>query len=135
MRLALATLVLTLAVGVGGTPALASVTPSASLVATPPAFNAGGTYQIFQSNGAAPRLTLNQNAQGTLTGRATYSGIAGTVEQGFVDGPYILLVIAWSNRTKTRYIGSLGTDRRLTGVATGVTNPASHATWRTTRTF
>jgi hypothetical protein len=52
-----------------------------------------------------------------------------------VDGPHVLLAITWSDRAKSRHIGSLGGDRRLSGVVTGIASPSSQANWRTTRTF
>lgn len=66
---------------------------------------------------------------------ASYGSTTGTFEQGFVDGTYIEFVIAWSNGSKGRYIGSLGADRRLGGVSTDLAHPESQATWASNRTF
>ncbi|MEU8686615.1 hypothetical protein [Streptomyces sp. NPDC048611] len=99
-------------------------------------FNVGGFWTIYQSNSANATLAVTQDAQGNLTGTARAgSSTTGTIEQGFVDGNFIYFVIAWSDGSKGRYIGSRGSDGSLSGVSTDLTHPTSQATWYTTWTF
>ncbi|EPH41852.1 hypothetical protein ABT390_06010 [Streptomyces aurantiacus] len=141
VRLAVPAVATALAVGLGGLAlapaALASGThaqaPSSSAEA--PAFDASGTWGITQSNGLHPTVVVSQDAQGQLTGTASVGSTTGTFEQGFVDGTYIEFVIDWSNGSKGRYIGDLGSDRRLSGVGTDLAHPGSQATWVSNRTF
>lgn len=46
-----------------------------------------------------------------------------------------VFVIAWSDGARGRYIGSRGSDGRLSRVTTDLAHPASQATWYTTWTF
>ncbi|MEU7135739.1 hypothetical protein [Streptomyces sp. NPDC046261] len=146
MRTRFATVLLALTVGLGGTlaPAAATAHPhsapaSVARVVKAPGFNASGTWTMYQSNLINATLTVTQDAQGNLTGTArkgsTTGSVTGTIEQGFVDGNYIYFVIPWTDGTRGRCIGSLGTDRRLSGVTTDVAHPTSQATWYTTQTF
>ncbi|MEV4002922.1 hypothetical protein [Actinomadura sp. NPDC049753] len=41
----------------------------------------------------------------------------------------------WFNGTRGRYDGSLGGDRRLSGITFDLNHPSSQATWSTSRTF
>ncbi|WP_405656226.1 hypothetical protein [Streptomyces sp. RK9] len=116
-------------------PASASSASSVPSVKDAPAFDASGTWGVTQSNGFHPTVHVTQDALGKLSGTASYGGTTGTFEQGFVDGTYIEFVIAWSNGSKGRYIGSLGADRRLGGVGTDLAHPESQATWASNRTF
>ncbi|MGI5205567.1 hypothetical protein ACQEU6_28800 [Spirillospora sp. CA-108201] len=134
---------LALAVGAGGLalspgPALAASAAPASApsrVLAAPSFNASGVYQLFQSNGAAPRVNVTQDAGGRLFGSASFSDTVGTIEEGAVEGTGISFTIGWSNGSRGRYVGSLGSDRRLTGTTFDLTHPSSQATWFTDRTF
>ncbi|SEC62295.1 hypothetical protein SAMN05428945_3404 [Streptomyces sp. 2224.1] len=98
-------------------------------------FNVGGIWTIYQSNSSNATLSVTQDAQGRLTGIArSGSTTTGTIE-GFVDGTYLSFVISWSDGAKGRYIGSRGSDGRLSGVTTDLTHPTSQATWYTTWSF
>ncbi|MEU5237611.1 hypothetical protein ACH4UR_18195 [Streptomyces lydicus] len=144
MRVRLVTAAVALSVALGGTvlaaPAAqaaahrASVAPVAKAASA--GFNVGGIWTVYQSNSSNATLSVTQDAQGKLTGIArTGSTTTGTIEQGFVDGSYIYFVIAWSDGSKGRYIGSRGTDGRLSGVTSDLAHPSSQATWYTTWTF
>ncbi|MDT0457301.1 hypothetical protein RM550_16400 [Streptomyces sp. DSM 41527] len=144
MRVRLVTAAVALSVALGGAGLAAptaqaaahrpSVAPAAKAAA--PGFNVGGIWTLYQSNAWNATLSVAQDAQGNLSGIArTGSASTGTIEQGFVDGSYISFVIAWNNGTKGRYIGSRGTDGRLSGVTSQVGNPANQATWYTTWAF
>ncbi|MFD3419646.1 hypothetical protein [Streptomyces decoyicus] len=145
MRARLTTAAVALAVALGGitlAPAAqaagAAHRPSAAPLARAAAadFNVGGIWTIYQSNSANATLSVTQDAQGNLTGIArTGSSTTGTIEQGFVDGTFIYFVIAWNDGARGRYIGSRGTDGRLSGASTDLTQPTSQATWYTTWTF
>ncbi|WP_310725556.1 hypothetical protein [Streptomyces sp. N2A] len=144
MRARLTTAAVSLAVALGGitlAPAAQAATahrPSVSpLVGAAAAdFNVGGFWTIYQSNSANATLSVTQDAQGNLTGTArTGSSTTGSIEQGFVDGTSIYFVIAWSDGARGRYIGSRGSDGRLSGVTTDLAHPTSQATWYTTWTF
>ncbi|QCX74330.1 hypothetical protein C9F11_03135 [Streptomyces sp. YIM 121038] len=145
MRKRFTALALTLAVGLGGivlAPTAGAAPPgSGSAAAAPlvkaPGFNVTGTWGIYQSNEIHATLNVTQDAQGNLTGTAAKAvGTAtGPIEQGFVDGNYLYFVIPWTDGSKGRYIGSLGPDRRLSGVATDLSTPTSQADWNTVRTF
>ncbi|MEW1751700.1 hypothetical protein ACIQU1_22270 [Streptomyces angustmyceticus] len=144
MRARLATAAVALAVALGGVtlaPAAQAATahrpPVASLARTAGAgFQVGGFWTIYQSNSANATLSVAQDAEGNLTGTArTGSSTTGTIEQGFVDGSSIYFVIAWSDGSRGRYIGSRGSDGRLSGVTTDLAHPTSQATWYTTWTF
>ncbi|MFD9075304.1 hypothetical protein [Streptomyces lasiicapitis] len=141
-RLAVPAVTAALAISLGGPTlapaALASPAHAqapASSIKDAPAFDASGTWGITQSNGHRPTVHVSQDAQGKLSGTASFGNITGTFEQGFVDGTYIEFVISWSNGSKGRYIGSLDGDRRLNGVSTDLANPESQATWVSNRTF
>lgn len=121
--------------GVLAAPAAGASTTHSSHATLGPGFNAGGTWTVHQSNGLHPTLTLQQDSQGNLTGNATEGTNQGTVTNGFVDGDYISLRVDWTDGRKGRFIGSLRADRRLSGVTTDLTNPTSHATWISDRTF
>ncbi|MFC5744736.1 hypothetical protein [Actinomadura rugatobispora] len=143
IKLKLAAAALTLAAGTSGlalapsaalaAPAAPTSAPSRALAA--PAFNASGTYQLFQSNGAAPRVNVTQDGSGRLFGSASFGDTVGTIEEGAVEGTSISFTIGWSSGARGRYVGSLGSDRRLTGVTFDLTHPSSQATWFTNRTF
>ena len=144
MRVRLVPAAVALSVALGGTVLAApaaqaathrpSVAPAAK--AAEAGFNVGGIWTLYQSNSSNATLSVTQDAQGKLTGIArTGSATTGTIEQGFVDGSYLSFVIAWSDGSTGRYIGSRGTDRRLSGVTTDLAHPSSHATWYTTWTF
>lgn len=144
MRPRLTTAAVALVVALGGitlAPAAQAATahqPSAAPLVRAAAadFNAGGFWTIYQSNSANATLSVTQDAQGNLTGLArTGSSTTGTIEQGFVDGNSIYFVIAWSDGARGRYIGSRGSDGRLSGVSTDLAHPTSQATWYTTWTF
>ncbi|GGR89968.1 hypothetical protein GCM10010252_31080 [Streptomyces aureoverticillatus] len=140
-RLAVPAVAVALAVGLGSlalAPAAlaSSAHPQASSVsAEAPAFDASGTWGITQSNGLHPTVVVSQDALGNLTGTASVGSTTGTFEQGFVDGTYIEFVIDWNNGTRGRYIGELGSDRRLSGVGTDLAHPSSQTTWVSNRTF
>ncbi|WP_339155973.1 hypothetical protein [Actinomadura luteofluorescens] len=139
----LAATALTLAAGAGGLallPSAALAAPAAppsapGRVLGAPAFNAGGTYRLFQSNGAEPQVNVTQDGSGRLFGTASVGGAVGTIEQGAVEGASISFTIGWSDGARGRYVGSLGSDRRLTGITFDLTHPSSQATWFTDRTF
>ncbi|MEU8919190.1 hypothetical protein [Streptomyces nigrescens] len=144
MRTGLTTAALALAVALGGVtlaPAAQAAEahrPSVASLAGAAAadFNVGGFWTLYQSNSAHATLSVAQDAQGNLSGTArTGSSTTGTIEQGFVDGTSLYFVIAWSDGARGRYIGSRGSDGRLTGVATDLAHPTSQATWYTTWTF
>ncbi|MFI1182524.1 hypothetical protein ACH4UT_23625 [Streptomyces sp. NPDC020799] len=142
MRTKLAAAGLTLALSVGGTvlatTAGAITAPPASRTASvmAPGFYAGGTWQLYQSNGFTVTLNLTQDSSGSLYGSGYYGGTSGTVEYGaVVDGTSIYFTIGWSNGARGRYTGSLGSDRRLSGLAYDLNNPSAQASWSTTRVF
>ncbi|MFG2865921.1 hypothetical protein [Streptomyces sioyaensis] len=144
MRVRLVTAAVALSVALGGTvlaaPAAqaAAHRPSVAPVAkaAEAGFNVGGIWTLYQSNSSNTTLSVTQDAQGNLTGIAKAgSATTGTIEQGFVDGSYLYFVIAWSDGSKGRYIGSRGADGRLSGVSTDLAHPSSQATWYTTWTF
>ncbi|MGY5126452.1 hypothetical protein [Streptomyces nigrescens] len=144
MRARLTTAAVALAVALGGitlapaAQAAAAHRPSVAPLARAAAadFNVGGIWTIYQSNSANATLSVTQDAQGNLTGIArTGSSTTGTIEQGFVDGTSLYFVIAWSDGARGRYIGSRGSDGRLSGVTTDLAHPTSQATWYTTWTF
>ena len=144
-KLAAAGLTLALALAIGGTalsvPAAVAAAPSAASAAertatiTSPGFYAGGTWQLYQSNGIAVTLNVTQDGGGRLYGTGVFGGTVGTIEQGAVDGTAIYFTIGWSNGSKGRYTGSLGPDRRLSGTTFDLNNPTHQATWSTSRTF
>ncbi|GAA2285133.1 hypothetical protein GCM10010402_48340 [Actinomadura luteofluorescens] len=141
MRRKIVTTALALALSASG-PAL---TPTAANAAAPatapsralaaPAFNASGIYTIFQSRGGNVQVNVTQDGAGRLFGSAVYGSTAGTIEAGSVDGFTIFFIIGWFNGTRGRYDGSLGGDRRLSGITFDLNHPSSQATWSTTRTF
>ncbi|WP_405836591.1 hypothetical protein OG528_05345 [Streptomyces platensis] len=142
MRVRLVTAAVALSVALGGT---VLVAPAAQAAAHRPSavvakaaaagFNVGGIWTLYQSNSANVTLSVTQDGQGKLTGIArTGSATTGTIE-GFVDGSYLYFVIAWSDGSRGRYIGSRGADGRLSGVSTDLAHPSSQATWYTTWTF
>ncbi|MCF3144012.1 hypothetical protein IQ293_12250 [Streptomyces platensis] len=89
----------------------------------------------MRSDRGASALRSGGQGEGKLTGTArTGSATTGTID-GFVDGSYLSFVIAWSDGSRGRYIGSRGADGRLGGVSTDLTHPSSQATWYTTWTF
>jgi hypothetical protein len=130
-----------LTLGIGGMAlapaAIAAPATSAPMTATvtAPGFNAGGTWQFFQSNAITVTINVTQDDSGRLFGSASFGGVVGTIEQGSVDGTSISFTIGWSNGPKGRYTGSLGSDRRLSGTCFDLNNPTKQATWSTTRTF
>ncbi|MGW8974258.1 hypothetical protein [Streptomyces platensis] len=142
MRVRLVTAAVALSVALGGTVLVAPAAqaeahrPSAPVAtAAAPGFNVGGIWTLYQSNSANATLSVTQDAQGKLTGAArTGSATTGTIE-GFVDGSYLYFVIAWSDGSRGRYIGSRDADGRLGGVSTDLAHPSSQATWYTTWTF
>ncbi|MDH6128260.1 hypothetical protein [Kitasatospora sp. GP82] len=122
----------------GAAPATAAAPSSARravAVVAAAGFNAGGTWQLHQSNGFAVTLDVTQDGSGRLYGTASAGGTVGTIEEGSVDGASIFFTIGWSNGSKGRYTGSLGPDRRLSGTTFDLNNPSSQATWFTDRTF
>ncbi|MEV0443816.1 hypothetical protein AB0I84_16430 [Streptomyces spectabilis] len=143
MRKRFTALALVLALGGIALAPVAGAAPPASdpVSAVPrvkaPGFDVTGTWGIYQSNEIHATLDVTQDAGGNLTGTAAKAvGTAtGPIEQGFVDGTYIYFVIPWTDGSKGRYIGSLGPDRRLSGVATDLSTPTSQADWNTIRTF
>ncbi|MGA5271022.1 hypothetical protein [Streptomyces lydicamycinicus] len=147
MRVGLVTAAVALSVALGGTvlaaPAAQAAThrPSAAPAATAATaaeagFNVGGIWTLYQSNSANATVSMTQDGQGNLTGIArSGSATTGTIAQGFVDGSYLYFVIAWSDGSTGRYIGSRGADGRLSGVSTDLAHPSSQATWYTTWTF
>jgi hypothetical protein len=141
MRTKLAAAGLTLVLGISGL-ALAPAAGATTVVSAPraaiaaaPGFDAGGTWQLVQSNHTTATLNVTQDASGRLFGTASYSDAVGTIENGSVDGPNISFTIGWSNGLRGRYTGSLGFDRRLSGTTFDLTHPGSQATWFTPRTF
>jgi len=145
MRAKLATTALLASLALGGVAlapaAHASPSPfpaSAAQVApaAAPAFSAAGSWQLYQSNGVTDTLNVTQDSAGKLYGSAVAGSTVGTIATGSaVDGTSIAFTIAWSNGTSGRYIGNLGSDRRLTGYTYDLTNPSSQANWNTSRTF
>lgn len=143
MRNQLAAAGLSLALGAGGlalTPATVHAAPARSAghhtaPLAAPAFNASGSYQIFQSNSTTVNVNLSQDGSGNLFGSATAGGTVATVETGAVDGTSISFILDWNTGSRGRYTGSLGSDRRLSGTTVDLTHPGSQATWFTTRTF
>ncbi|NDU75413.1 hypothetical protein GWI34_22710 [Actinomadura sp. DSM 109109] len=143
MRRKIATSALALALSASGpalaptaahaAPAAPATAPSGALAA--PAFNAGGIYTIFQSRGGNVQVNVTQDGAGRLFGSAVSGSTVGTIETGLVNGFTIFFVIGWSNGTRGRYDGSLGADRRLSGITFDLSNPSSQATWSTSRTF
>ncbi|MGK5553261.1 hypothetical protein ACSNOI_16745 [Actinomadura kijaniata] len=113
----------------------APAAPAQDGAAAVPAFNASGNYQLFQSRGGTTRVNVTQDRSGRLYGSASSSAGVGTIEQGEVEGTSISFTIGWSFGSRGRYVGSLGSDRRLSGTTFDLTNPSSHATWITDRTF
>ncbi|WKU47796.1 hypothetical protein Q3V23_29180 [Streptomyces sp. VNUA116] len=142
MRNRLAAVSLALALGIGGV-AVAPGAGAATVHSTPrpvavaaPGFYAGGTWELYQSNGFTVTLNLTQDGGGHLYGSGYYGGTSGTVEYGaVVDGTSIYFTIGWSNGARGRYTGSLGSDRRLSGLTYDLNNPSSQASWSTTRVF
>ncbi|MES9609853.1 hypothetical protein [Actinomadura sp. NPDC000929] len=114
--------------------AAAPATPPSRALAAP-AFNAAGVYTIFQSRGGNIQVNVTQDGAGRLFGSAVYGSTAGTIETGSVDGFNIFFIIGWFNGTRGRYDGSLGGDRRLSGITVDLNHPGSQATWFTSRTF
>jgi hypothetical protein len=100
-----------------------------------PAFNAGGVWPLYQSNGAVVTMNVVQDPAGTLYGTATFGSTVGTIQSGAADGTSIYFTIGWSNRSLGRYTGNLGPDRRLSGYTFDINHPSSQATWHTNRTF
>ena len=147
MRAKLATTALLASLALGGValaPAAHASPPvpipqSAAQVVAPaaaPAFSAAGSWQLYQSNGVTDTLNVTQDSAGKLYGSAVAGSTVGTIATGSaVDGTSIAFTIAWSNGTSGRYIGNLGSDRRLTGYTYDLTNPSSQANWNTSRTF
>lgn len=143
MRRKIVTTVLALAVSASGpalTPTAANAAPAAPATApsralAAPAFNASGIYTIFQSRGGNVQVNVTQDGAGRLFGSAVYGSTAGTIEAGSVDGFTIFFIIGWFNGTRGRYDGSLGGDRRLSGISVDLNHPTSQATWFTSRTF
>ncbi|MES9539434.1 hypothetical protein [Actinomadura sp. NPDC000600] len=140
MIIKLAAAALTLAGGLALAPGAALAAPAApasaqSAALAAPGFNAGGTYRLFQSNGATPQVNVTQDGSGRLFGTASGDNAVGTIEEGAVEGTSISFTIGWSNGSRGRYIGSLGSDRRLTGTTFDLAHPTSQATWFTDRTF
>ncbi|MEU9717667.1 hypothetical protein [Streptomyces sp. NPDC047976] len=113
----------------GATAAVAAERP-----ARVPGFNAGGVYEIYQSN-ATVHVDFSQNAEGRLFGSVRSGNTVGNVREGSVDGQQIYFVIAWSHGPVGRYTGTRGPDGRLSGTTYDLTNPSSQATWRTERRF
>ncbi|GAA1024319.1 MULTISPECIES: hypothetical protein [Amycolatopsis] len=141
-KMSLASLAIAASVaGLALLPAAASAAPVAPAVRpvsphTAPAFNASGSYTLFQSNGVNATVNVTQDSLGKLYGSATTGRAAGTIESGAsVDGTSIQFTIAWTNGPHGRYTGSLGADRRLSGFTFDLGHPESQATWATTQTF
>ncbi|MFC6883972.1 hypothetical protein [Actinomadura yumaensis] len=138
-RLAMAGLTLAAgasAVAAAPAPAAAPAAPvSAQRALAAPSFNASGRYSVFQSNGATVTVNMTQDGSGRLFGSASFSGGVGTVEEGEVEGTGISFTVQWSYGARGRYVGSLGSDRRLSGTTFDLNNPSSQATWFTQRTF
>ncbi|GGO42089.1 hypothetical protein [Streptomyces lasiicapitis] len=147
MRTKCTAVALSLLVGLGGI----ALAPSAGAAQTPPSapppverlvkapgFKVTGKWAIYQSNQIHATVDVTQDTQGNLSGTAkktTGTMVDGIIEQGFVDGNYIYFVINWEDRTKGRYIGSLGADRTLSGDSTDLSTPGSEAKWSTRQTF
>ncbi|MFJ3876560.1 hypothetical protein ACIPW5_03765 [Streptomyces sp. NPDC090077] len=112
----------------------AAASPVAERSARVPGFDAGGVYDVYQSN-ATVRVDFSQNAEGRLFGSARSGSTVGTVREGSVDGQQVYFVIAWSHGPVGRYTGTRGPDGRLSGTTYDLTNPSSQATWRTERRF
>ncbi|MFE2549825.1 hypothetical protein ACFXGI_14930 [Streptomyces sp. NPDC059355] len=108
--------------------------PSAVRQARVAAFNATGVWTIYQSN-ATVRVDLRQDGSGNLFGSTSSGNTVGTVQEGSVTGNDIYFVVQWNHGPKGRYTGSLGQDRRLSGLTVDLNNPSSQATWRSDRTF
>ncbi|MFD5513722.1 hypothetical protein ACFWIB_39185 [Streptomyces sp. NPDC127051] len=108
--------------------------PSAVREARAAAFDAGGVWTIFQSN-ATVRVDLRQDAAGNLFGSTSSGDTVGTVQEGSVTGNDIYFIVQWNHGPRGRYTGSLGPDRRLSGITVDLNNPSSQAIWRSDRTF
>ncbi|MFD7702830.1 hypothetical protein [Streptomyces caelestis] len=142
MNTRIAAVALALAVGVGGiavAPAASAddaSSPQRPVTVNAAAFNASGVWDIFQSNRYTVRVNITQDSAGNLFGTASSAGSVGTLEAGaLVNGITISFNIRWSNGARGRYEGSLGADRRLSGITFDLNKPSSQATWVTTRTF
>ncbi|MFF4101217.1 hypothetical protein [Streptomyces sp. NPDC001903] len=108
--------------------------PSAVREVRAAGFNATGVWTIYQSN-ATVRVDLRQDGSGNLFGSTSSGNTVGTVQEGSVTGNDIYFVVQWNHGPKGRYTGSLGPDRRLSGITVDLNNPSSQATWRSDRTF
>ncbi|MER5935639.1 hypothetical protein [Streptomyces sp. NPDC002054] len=99
----------------------ATVAPAAERSARAPGFNAGGVYDIYQSN-ATVRVDFSQDASGRLYGSVRSGNTVGNLREGSVDGQQIYFVIAWSHGPVGRYTGTRGPDGRLSGTTYDLTN-------------
>ncbi|MFB7052419.1 hypothetical protein [Streptomyces vinaceus] len=115
-------------------PAASASAPSAVREARAAGFNAGGVWTIYQSN-ATVRIDLRQDGNGNLFGSTSSGNTVGTVQEGSVTGNDIYFIVQWNHGPRGRYTGSLGPDRRLSGITVDLNNPSSQATWRSDRTF
>ncbi|MET9604213.1 hypothetical protein ABZZ17_04000 [Streptomyces sp. NPDC006512] len=108
--------------------------PSASASLRAPGFNAGGVWDIYQTN-ATVRVNLSQDGGGNLYGTVSSGSTVGTLDGGAVNGNDIHFTVRWSHGPVGRYTGTRGADGRLSGLTVDLTNPGSQATWYTRRTF
>ncbi|MEU7726273.1 hypothetical protein AB0B78_13650 [Streptomyces sp. NPDC040724] len=112
----------------------AAVQSAVQQVKAAPLFNAGGKWELYQTN-ATVHVNLRQDAGGTLFGTVSSGSTVGTLREGWVDGNKIYFLVDWSHGPVGRYDGTRGADGRLSGTTFDMTRPSSHANWSTLRQF
>ncbi|MER6386118.1 hypothetical protein ACWDBD_47550 [Streptomyces sp. NPDC001118] len=132
--MAVAVLLSVTGIGVAAPASATTVTASRTISVRSAGFYAGGVWDIYQSN-AFLTVNLTQDGGGNLYGSAVQGDMVGTLLNGAVDGQNIYFTISWSNGAVGRYTGVRGADGRLSGTTFDLNNPASQATWVTSRTF